>query len=307
MTAPTRKPFIAALVGNGLIAAAKFFAAISTGSSAMSAEGLHSLVDATNNVLMLFGISSSQRAPTEEHPFGHGKDLYFWSLIVAVVFFGVGGGISIFQGSARVLHPIELGPPTWDYAVLLVAFVAESVTLVIAYRELRPHLGRRGLWRGIRASKDPTQFAVVLEDGAATIGIVLAAIGIWLDDVTGDPRYDAVASILIGLLLAAVASVLIVESKNLLLGESASAENIRAIRETVEADRDVVAVKNLLTMHLGPAELLLNIDVQFRRNLTYPELAHAIERLEAAIRRRRPMVTSIFIEARVFHIGADAS
>ncbi len=272
----------------------------------MMAEGFHSLVDATNNVLMLFGISSSQRAPTAEHPFGHGKELYFWSLIVAVVFFGVGGGISIFEGGMRVLRPVELGAPTWSYAVLLVAFIAESATLVIAYREFRPHQGRRGLWRGIRASKDPTKFAVVLEDGAATIGIVFAAVGVWLGDTTGDSRYDAVASILIGVLLAAIASVLIVESKKLLLGESASGENIRAIRSTVESDPDVVAVKNLLTMHLGPAELLLNIDVQFRRDLAYPDLARAIERLESAIRRQNPMVRKIFIEARVFHSTAES-
>ena len=294
------RPLIAAFCGNGVIAVSKFLAAATTGSAGMTAEGLHSIVDAVNNLLMLFGIRSSRRAPTPEHPFGHGKELYFWSLIVAVVIFGVGGGVSIYGGAARMIHPAELGPPQWNYLVLLVAFIAESATFVIAYRELRPYLGRRGLWRGIRASKDPTKFAVVLEDGAATVGILFAASGVWLSETTGNARFDAAASILVGLLLAGVAIVLAGESKDLLLGESARPATVRAIRATVEEDKDVVAVRNLLTMHLGPSELLLNLDVQFRRDLVFPEVARAIERLEARIRERHPGVSQIFIEARVF-------
>ncbi len=264
----------------------------------MAAEGVHSVVDAVNNLLMLFGIHVSRRPPTPEHPFGHGKELYFWSLIVAVVIFGVGCGISVYEGTMRLIYPTELGRPVWNYLVLLVAFLADGLTFLIAYREFKPHQGRRGIWRGIRASKDPTKFAVVLEDGAATMGIGLAVLGVWLSQISGDARYDAAASVLIGLLLGAVALVLGTESKNLLVGESASRETVLAIRSTVEADPDVVAVRNLLTMHLGPDELLLNLDVEFRGDLVFSEIANAIERLEATIRVQHPEVKRIFIEAR---------
>ncbi|HEX5420281.1 MAG TPA: cation diffusion facilitator family transporter [Gammaproteobacteria bacterium] len=296
--APSRKPFYAAFAGNVVIAAAKFVAAFVTGSSAMMAEGFHSTVDATNNVLMLFGIRRSSRAPTAEHPFGFGKELYFWSLIVAVVIFGIGGGVSIYEGGVRLVHPEPLGEPIWNYGVLLISLLADGATLVFAYREFRPHQGRRGIWQGIRKSKDPTKFTVVLEDGAATIGIVIAAAGVALTQWTHEPRYDAAASVLIGLLLCTIALILAVESKGLLLGESAAEETIEAIRRIVEQDADVVGVRNILTMHLGPAELLLNLDVQFDQELGFAEIAKAIERLESAIRRGHAEVKQIFIEAR---------
>lgn len=297
-TQPSKRPFIAAFVGNSVIAASKFGAAGFTGSSAMMAEGFHSVVDATNNLLMLFGIRGSRRSPTPQHPFGYGKELYFWTLIVAIVIFGIGGGISVYEGVLHLLHPVALGNPLWNYLVLAIAFIADGATLIIAYREFEPHQKRWGLWRGIRRSKDPTKFTVLLEDGAATTGILLAVAGVWLSEATGSPQYDAVASILIGLLLAAVAVLLSVESRDLLVGESADGETLKAIRRTVETDEDVVAVRNLLTMHLGPSELLLNLDVQFRDDLRFPEIATAIERLESRLRERHSIVQKIFIEAR---------
>ncbi len=296
----SKTPFFAAFGANVTVAAAKFFAALETGSSAMLAEGFHSSVDAANNLLMLLGIRRSRRAPTPEHPFGHGKELYFWSLIVAVVIFGIGGGVSIYDGAQRLIHPTELGNPIWNYAVLLVSLLADGGSLVVAYREFKPHQGRRGIWRGIRASKDPTKFTVVLEDGAATIGIAIAALGVWLSHLTGRSRFDAAASVLIGLLLATIAFVLARESKGLLPGESARPETVEAIRRTVERDVNVEGVRNILTMHLGPSELLLNLDVQFVPELGFPEIAKAIERLEEAIRGHHSEVRQIFIEARAF-------
>jgi cation diffusion facilitator family transporter len=298
--APSKKPFYAACAGNVIIAVAKFAAAFITGSSAMLAEGFHSTIDATNNLLMLLGIRRSRRAPTAQHPFGFGKELYFWSLIVAIMIFGIGGGLSIFEGALHIANPEPLGDPLWSYVVLLVSFIADGATLIVAYKEFEPHRGRRGLWQGIHRSKDPTKFTVVLEDGAATLGVIFAAVGVFLAHRTGDPRYDAAASVLIGLLLCAIATVLAVESKGLLLGESASEETLREIRRTIEHDRDVVGVRNILTMHLGPAELLLNLDVQFAQELGVPEITRAIERLESEIRRAHPEIKQIFIEARAF-------
>lgn len=187
---PSTGPFIAALAGNSLIAAAKFVAAAFTGSSVMIAEGVHSIVDSTNNVLMLVGARRSDAKPSPEHPFGHGKELYFWSLIVALVIFSAGGGISIYEGITHVLHPSPVENPLWNYGVLGVSFVADGTTLVIAYREFKPHKGKRSLWRAIRVSKDPTKFAVVLEDGAATIGLFIAAIGLLATQLTGSGIYD---------------------------------------------------------------------------------------------------------------------
>lgn len=297
---PSKKPFIAAFIANCVVAAAKFIAAAITGSSAMIAEGVHSTVDAANSVLMLLGIRLSRRGPDTLHPFGHGKELYFWALIVAIIVFGVGGGVSVYEGILHFLNPTKLKDPVWSYGVLGVAFVADGWSWVVAYREFKAHQGNRGVWQSIHTSKDPTKFAVLLEDSAATLGVVIAAIGIALTQLTGSEVYDASASVLIGLLLCAIATILAIESKNLLIGESADPATIAAIRRTVEADTDVIGLRNLLTMHLGPSELLLNLDVEFNRKLDFGQTAKAIERLESSIRKHHPEVLRIFIEARAF-------
>lgn len=301
---PSSVPFIAALVGNSIIAAAKFVAAGFTGSSAMISEGVHSAVDASNNVLMLLGIRRSGAGPEKDHPFGHGKELYFWSLIVAVVFFGVGGGVSIYEGILHLIDPAPLRDPAWNYVVLGIAFVVDGVTLVIAYREFKPHVGDRTIWRAIRASKDPTKFTVVLEDGAATLGVVIAAVGVVATHLTGIGYFDGAASILVGLLLCAVAIVLALESKNLLLGEAAAPEVVSDIRSVVCADPDVRDISTLLTMHLGPYDLLVNLDVEFRSGLSGQGVTAAIARVERAIREQHPEVQRVFIEAR--NLGAEA-
>lgn len=294
----SKLPFFAAFTGNSIIAAAKFVAAAFTGSSAMIAEGVHSVVDAVNNLLMLLGIHRSRAGATRAHPFGHGKELYFWSLIVAIVIFGIGGGISIYEGILHLIEPAPISDPTWSYVVLAISFVADGVTLILAYRELRRSDEHRSLWRSVRAGKDPTKFMVVLEDGAATLGVLVAAGGVALTHVTRIPYFDGAASIVIGLLLCAVALVLAMESKGLLLGESAAPEVVEELRGIVCSDPDVVDVRNVLTMHLGPYELLLNLDVQFRAGLRGETIGAAVRRIERAVRARRPEVSRIFLEAR---------
>ncbi len=294
-------PIYAAMAANLAIAVAKFGAAYVSGSSAMLAEGIHSLVDTGNEMLLLLGLKRSRRPADELHPFGHGKELYFWTLIVAVLLFGLGGGMSIYEGVTHVLNPEALGDPTWSYVVLGVAFVAEGTSWLIALRALvaakNPHAS---VWRALHDSKDPSVFMILGEDSAALIGIVVAFLGVFLGHRLDNPYFDGSASIVIGLVLAAVAVLLIYESKELLIGESADRDLVRRVREIVASDPAVSSARPPLTMHLGPRWVLLNIDIEFRPNLTMTELTTAIDRLEESIRREYPQIQRIFIEARAF-------
>ncbi|MFL6195656.1 MAG: cation diffusion facilitator family transporter [Thermoanaerobaculia bacterium] len=294
-----------AMGANLLIAVTKFVAAGITGSSAMLSEGIHSLVDTGNQLLLLLGIKRSKRPPDAGHPFGHGKELYFWSLIVAVVLFGVGGGMSIYEGITHILHPNPLEDPTWNYAVLGLAFLFEGVSWVIALKALRPQLGGKGLWKGLRTSKDPSIVTVFFEDSAALAGLVLAFLGVFLGHLLESPVADGVASIAIGLLLAAVAAFLVRESRGLLLGESADPRTVEGIRRIVAADPAVAGSKPPLTMHLGPEEVLLNLELDFRPEISPAGITEAINRLEREIHRQHPEIKRIFIEARSLQGGAQ--
>lgn len=287
-----------AMGANLLIAITKFVAAAITGSSAMLSEGIHSVVDTGNQLLLLLGIRRSKRPADEGHPFGHGKELYFWSLIVAVVLFGLGGGMSIYEGITHILHPNPLEDPTWNYAVLGLAFVFESVSWVIALKALRPQTAGEGLWKGLRTSKDPAIVTVFFEDSAALAGLILAFLGVFLGHQLDSPLADGVASIAIGLLLAAVAAFLVRESRGLLLGESADPQTVESIRRIVEADPGVAGSKPPLTMHLGPEEVLLNLELDFRPEISPAGITEAINRLEREIHRQHPEIRRIFIEAR---------
>jgi cation diffusion facilitator family transporter len=288
-----------AAVGSNLaIAAAKFAAALITGSSAMLAEAIHSVVDTGNELLLLLGIRRSVRPADALHPFGHGKELYFWSLIVAILLFGLGGGMSIYEGISHLQHPVEIRDPTWNYVVLGVAFVAEGTSWVIAVRKLLE--GRRegqSAWRTMRTSKDPTVYTVVAEDSAALAGVLVAFLGVLLGHRLHDPYLDGTASIVIGLILATVAGYLAVESRDLLVGESAGTDVVEDIRALAEADPAVVQASRPLTMHFGPDRVLLNLDIEFRPELTADEVAAAVDRLEARIREAHPSIRRIFIEA----------
>lgn len=253
-----------AVAANLAIAISKFAAAALTGSAAMLSEGIHSVVDTGNQGLLLLGIRRSRVPPDADHPFGHGKELYFWSLVVAIVLFGVGGGLAFYEGVVHVLSPSPLEHPFISYVVLIVAFVLESASWTVALRELRKEAAGRGLWRTLRYTKDPTVPTVLFEDSAALIGLVAAFAGIWLAEATGDPRFDGVGALVIGVVLAVVAVVLAYESRGLLIGERADPDLVEQIRELARLDPGVVSVEDVRTMHVGPRTVLVTLRASFR-------------------------------------------
>lgn len=287
----------AAIAANFVIAIIKFVAAFATGSSAMVSEGIHSLVDTGNQSLLILGVNRSRLPADEGHPFGHGKELYFWGLIVAVVLFGIGGGMSVYEGITHIQHPAELGDPTWNYVVLGIAFVVEGVAWTIALRELLKEIkGDTGIWEAFRTSKDPTIFTVLAEDTAAAAGLVVAAVGVFLAHRFNNPTIDGIASIIIGIILAAVAVFLAYESRGLIVGESAETDIVRGVQQILHDDPAVERVGRLMTMHLGPREILLNADIQFRTDGSGEQLATVVDRVESNIRGQYPRVKHIFLE-----------
>jgi cation diffusion facilitator family transporter len=287
-----------ALGANLLIAVTKFIAAGFTGSSAMLSEGIHSVVDTGNEVLLLLGLKKSRKPPDAGHPFGHGKELYFWSLIVAVALFGVGGGMSVYEGITHLQHPRALEALAWSYGVLGAAFVFETVSWIIAVRALLPEIREEGLWQAVRTSKDPSVVTVLFEDSAALAGLVVAFLGVFLGQRLHSPYADGIASVVIGVILAGVALFLVYQSKGLLLGESADPEVVEDIRTLARAIPAVANVQRPLTMHFGPDEVLLNLEMDFRPDATAAQITEAIERLEHDVRERHPEISRIFIEAK---------
>ncbi len=288
----------AAIVGNAAIAIAKFLAAGVTGSSAMLSEGIHSLVDTGNGGLLLLGIRQSKKPPDAAHPFGYGKELYFWTLVVAFLIFGVGGGVSAYEGIRHLMDPRPLEDPTWSYVVLGIAAVFEAIVLGIAVHAFNTARGTNSVWREIRTTKNPTTFMVLFEDTAALLGLVVAFVGIYLGHRFNNPYFDGGASLVIGVLLMAVATFLAYESKGLLIGEGASAETLTRLRVLAEADPEVTEVKNLLTMYFGPHTVLLTLEVAFAAGLPLQGRAAAVARLEERVRAHHPDIKHIFIEAR---------
>ena len=297
MSASSKKVIYAALAGNGLIAITKSVAAVITGSSAMLSEAIHSAVDTGNQGLLLYGLKRSGRAADRQHPFGYGMELYFWAFVVALLIFAVGAGVSIYEGIHKITDPHPLTSVYVNYIVLGLAIVFESFAWYIAFREFQHQRGTRTLWRAIRASKDPSIFAVLLEDTAALLGLFIALIGIFLGEYLGIPELDGVASILIGLLLATIAIVLAIETKGLLVGESADPKLVERLQLTAGKSPGVHRVNEVLTMHLGPRDILLNVSVDFEDSLTAEELEVEIEQMEQRIRKAIPEVKRIFVEA----------
>lgn len=288
----------AAIAGNAAIAVSKFTAAAITGSSAMLTEGIHSLVDTGNGGLLLLGIHKSKKPADKMHPFGYGKEIYFWALIVAMLIFGVGGGVSVYEGILHLIHPAPLEDPTWSYVVLGLALIFEGTVLYIAYKQFQTIKGKQSLWQAIRASKDPTTFTVLFEDTAAILGLVAAFAGVFLAHQLDNPYFDGAASIVIGLILMTVAFVIGYESKGLLVGEGADPQTLQSIEALAEADPAVAIIDRPLTMHFGPNNVLLTMHVQFRPGLSGTNLESAVIRLEKNIRAEHEEIKHIFIEAR---------
>ncbi len=285
-----------AIIANLSIAVIKFIVAYFSGSSAMLSEGIHSVADTGNQALLLLGIKLSQRPPDDSHPFGYGKERYFWSLIVAIILFAIGAGMSFYEGITHILNPSKLENPTWNYVVLGAAAIFEGISFSIALRELLRKKGEENIWQAIHQSKDPSIFVVLFEDSAALAGLFVAFLGVFLGHQLDNHYFDGGASLVIGLILAVMAILLAYESRELLLGEGMQSERVNSIREIVAKDPGVKQVYRLLSMHFGPQEVLLNLDVEFQEGLSSDETATTIDRIEKDIQEHHPEVRNIFIE-----------
>jgi cation diffusion facilitator family transporter len=288
---------ISAIVTNLAIAIVKFIAAYFSGSSAMLSEGIHSVVDTANGGLLLLGLKRSQKAPDALHPFGYGKELYFWTLIVAIFIFAVGGGMSLYEGIHHLQHPQPLGDPMWSYLVLAASFVFEGISSFLILRAVKPPRAELNKWQTLRASKDPTSFTVLMENGAALLGLAVAFLGVWLGHITNDPFWDGAAAVTIGIILFGVALVLIYECKGLLVGEGADEFTLNQIRQEVLADTAVADMKPPLTVYFGPSQGVLALNVHFKPDISSREVEAAIARLEEQLLKAHPDLKHVFIEA----------
>ena len=300
MSSPTAstRTLVIALVANLGIAVSKFVAAAITGSSAMLTEGVHSVVDSANQLLLMWGRHAAKRAPDRYHPFGYGRELYFWSFVVAVLVFALGAGVSIYEGIIHLHYPHPTESPMVAYIVLLVAFLLDGWSTVEAYREFRATKGALGWIEAIRRSKDPAAFIVLLENGAAMAGIVVAAIGLYLAQATGNTFYDGAASIVIGLILGLTAFVLAYESKGLLIGEAADPELVSGLAQLVSGQKGVVAAGEVLTVHSSPDQVTAMISVDFDDGISAADVEHIVCTIEEEATRHWPHVRRLYIRPR---------
>jgi cation diffusion facilitator family transporter len=297
MKGGSRKVVYAALAGNLAIALTKFIAAAFTGSSAMWSEGVHSVVDSGNQALLLYGMHRARRPPDARFPFGYGKEVYFWSFVVALLVFATGAGLSLYEGVRHLREPSEIQNPIVNYVVLAIAMALEGASWLVTYRQFGRMRGSRGIVEAVRRGKDPTVLAVLFEDSAALAGLVVAAIGVTLYHVTGNAVFDGMASIVIGLILAATAFWLAFETKGMLIGESANREVVAEIKRLAQRYPEVEGVNEVLTMHVGPeyifAAVSLNIACDVPRSR-----AHAVmDDLDETIKKTDPRLKRVFIES----------
>ncbi|MGH6935893.1 MAG: cation diffusion facilitator family transporter, partial [Methylocella sp.] len=293
----SRKVVFAALAGNALIAVTKFAAAIYTGSSAMVSEAIHSFVDTGNQGLLFYGMKRAAQPADKLHPFGYGIELYFWAFVVAILIFGVGAGVSIYEGVSKLQNHHPMTSPFINYIVLALAMVFEAVAWWIAFQELHKVKGEHGYFEAVQLSKDPTLFTVLFEDTAAMLGLIVAFVGILLSQILDLPQLDGVASLAIGGILAITAAYLAYECKGLLTGESASRAVVAEIERMVAEQQDVYLLNELLTMHFGPHDILLNLSLDFVDRLSSAEVEGKVSALERRIKQRFPDIKRIFIEA----------
>jgi cation diffusion facilitator family transporter len=297
MASGSKKVIVAALIGNTLISISKFAAALITGSSAMLSEGIHSLVDTGNQILLLYGLKQAKKPADENFPFGHGKEIYFWSFIVAILIFALGGGISIYEGIQHLQHPRPISNPLINYIVLGLAMLFEAGAWYFAFREFTRVRGKWGYIEAIQRGKDPSFFVVLFEDTAAMLGLLVAFAGVALTQMTGILYFDGTASVIIGLILIGTAIWLAYETKSLLIGESANRPVVDGIREILKSNSLVEHVNEVLTMHMGPDFILANLSVDFRDSATAEDIESVIADMDQAIKKQYPKIKRIFIEA----------
>jgi len=294
MATESKIAIVAAVIGNVCIAVSKFIAAFVTGSSAMLSEGIHSLVDTGNGLLMWLGLHRAARPPDAEHPFGYGRELYFWSLIVAISIFALGGGMSIYEGVTHLQHPEAIKNPAWNYGVLAVALVFESASWYFGWKAFRKIKRRCGILQTIHASKDPSSITVLLEDSAAIVGLLIALVGTLLAQHFEAPLFDGAASIVIGLLLGLIALVLGYETKGLLIGEAVDHATLRGLRAVASSDPAVACVDKVLTLYFGPHDVLLTLELRFRDGISLAELRAALHRIDDGIKAQFPDITHVY-------------
>ena len=298
MSSPSSsRAIIAALIGNSLIAISKFIAASYTGSSAMFSEGVHSVVDSGNQLLLLYGVKRSKKPADSNHPFGYGKELYFWSFVVAILIFGLGAGICFYEGIHKISSPQPVTNPIINYTVLGLAIIIEGWTCWVAATEFKKSKGDLGWVKAIRRSKDPALFTVLFEDTAALLGLLVALIALTLSEYLNLPVLDAVASLIISFILAVTAGLLAFECKGLLTGEGAGEEVVKGINQIIDESQGIKHVNEVLTLHLGPEDILLNVSLDFEDDLSSGEVEEAISALESRIKGMFPEIRRVFIEA----------
>lgn len=297
MAGTSKKAIYGAIIANTLIAVSKFIAAIFTGSSTMMSEGIHSLVDTGNGVLLLFGIKQSKKPADEQHPFGYGNEVYFWSFIVAVLIFALGGGIALYEGIHHILHPQEISDPIWNYVVLVLAIGFEGSALHVALKHFNKTRGDASFRKALVDTKDTATAAIVIEDAAAVTGLTIALVTLLLGQITGIVYFDGIGSVLIGILLLSVSTFFAIECKSLLIGEGLPEDDIKKIKKILSNDKNVTAYKRPLSLYFGPEEVLVNLNVDFKDELVSDEIEYTVDRIEKKIRDAVPSVNRIFIEA----------
>ena len=293
----SKKVIYAALAGNFMIAVTKTAAAVYTGSSAMLSEAIHSAVDCGNQGLLLYGLKKSAKPADKAHPFGYGMELYFWTFVVAILIFAVGAGVSIYEGIIKVISPHPVTDIYINYIILGIAVIFEGAAWLIAFREFRATQTRPGLLKSVLKSKDPTVFTVLFEDTAALLGLVIALGGLFIGEMLDIAELDGVASLLIGIILAATAFLLAYETKGLLIGEAASEDMLKIIEDIARNDEAITGVNEILTMHMGPHDVLLNLSLDFRDDISASDVEDAVTMMEQALKARLPEIRRIFIEA----------
>ncbi|TSJ36410.1 cation transporter [Mucilaginibacter corticis] len=301
------KSIYAALLANLMIAVIKFIAGAISHSAAMIAEGIHSVVDTINQMLLLMGLRLSKQKPDKHHPLGYGKELYFWSFVVSILIFGLGGGISLYQGVTHILHPVEAGDPNWSYIVLALSLVFEGTSLIIAALEFNKLREGQSWWGAFINSKDPSTFLVLFEDSAAVAGLVIVAVCLFLNHLLNAPYLDGVASLLVGLILIVISLILARESRSLLMGEGIQDKTKKRIRQIVEEDKDVISLMHLMSTYQSPDEILMMLIVAFKPGLVTAEITQATDRLREEIKLEFKRIRFLIIQPDVYLDKIDAN